>query len=418
MRLITFLALCAASAALAGCGGRPNPGAKAEMPVPVVTVGNPVERTITRYEFATGRTEPLEQVEIRARVSGYLKALKFEPGREVKKDQPLVEIDPEPYKADLAKAKASQETATADKAAAEAELIRADAKYVTAKNEWGRQEKAFKQGGSSAKEYDKAKGDYDESNANVKANQAKIRQAAAKIDEAKAAVRTAELNLGFCTIAAPIDGIVGDRLVTEGNLIVGGAGNTTLLTTIVAVEKMDIAFDVDENTVQRIQAAVREKKIVMPSPGEVPAEAGLAVHGTDYPLHGKINFYDNKLDPKTGTMRMKARFDNPLPATGKRTLSAGMFARVRVPIGTPSKAMMVPESALGSDQGIRFLYLVDGENKAIRYDAQVGMLENGLRMIESVSPSKGSPRPLTPEDRVIVNGLLRVRPGAVVEPKK
>src|SRR5581483_9842332 len=203
----------------------------------------------------------------------------------------------------------------------------------------------------SATERDKSKGDFDEAGATVRSATAKIKVAKAKIDEAKAAVKTAELNLGYCTIDAPITGVVGDRMVTEGNLITGGVGNTTLLTTIVAVEKMDVAFDVDEHTLQRIQLAVREGKIKAPAPGEIPAEAGLAVHGAGYPLKGKINFEDNRVDPKTGTIRMKARFDNPKPATGERLLAAGMYARIRVPIGEPVRATLVPEAALGSDQG-------------------------------------------------------------------
>ena len=195
-------------------------------------------------------------------------------------------------------------------------------------------------------------------------------------------------------------------------------GNTTLLTTVVAVEKMDVAFDVDENTLERIQQAVREGKIKPPAPGEIPAEAGLAIHGTAYPLKGLINFADNKFDSKTGTIRLKARFDNPKPATGQRLLAAGMYTRVRVPIGEPVKSMLVSEAAFGSDQGIRYLYIVGPDNKAVRMDATTGGLEGDLRVVESVQvPGEGMPRPLTPSDRVIVSGQQRVRPGMTVDPK-
>jgi RND family efflux transporter MFP subunit len=413
--LLLLVALLGAVSAV-GCGGS-NPKT-ADLPPPWVTVAPPVERTVTRYEFATGRTEPLEQVEIRARVNGYLLAVKFEPGKEVKKGAALFEIDPEPYKADLARAKASQETAQADKATAEADLSRAQTREMTTKKEYDRLQAAFDKGAASAGERDKAKGDYDEAKAGFRSGSAKVQLAAAKIDEAKAAVRTADLNLGYCTINAPIDGVVGDKLVTEGNLVAGGIGNTTLLTTIVAVERMDVAFDVDENTLQRIQQAVRDGKIKTPNPAEVPAEAGLAIHGTAYPLHGKINFADNRVDPKTGTIRMKARFDNPKPATGPRVLAAGMYARVRVPIGAPVKSLLVPESAFGSDQGIRYIFVVGADNKATRLDAMTGQLDGDLRVVESVEISgERKPRPLTLDDRVIVTGIQRVRPGMTVDPK-
>ena len=402
---------------LIGCGGG-DKGGKAELPPPIVTFAAPVERTVTRYEVATGRTEPLEQVEIRARVSGYLNKILFEPGKEVVKGQPLFEIDPEPYKADLARAKANQSTAEADLATSDAELVKADSRVATTKLEYDRQEAAYKSGSGSVSDRDKSKGVYDESAAAVRAGSARVLVAKAKIDEAKAAFRTADLNLGYCSMTAPIAGVVGDRLVTPGNLVTGGVGNTTLLTTIVAVEKMDVAFDVDENTLQRIQKAVRDGQIKMPAPGEIPAEAGLAVHGTGYPLRGAINFADNKVDTKTGTIRMKARFDNAKPATGQRLLTAGMYTRVRVPIGEPVRAMLVPDGAFGSDQGVRFLYLIGPENKAIRWTANTGNLEGDMRVVESVEiPGKEKPRPLTADDKVIVTGIQRVRPGMTVDPK-
>jgi RND family efflux transporter MFP subunit len=385
----------------------------------MVTVDSPVERTLTRYVYATGRTEPVEQVDIRARVSGYLKSIKFQPGREVKKDQLLFEIDSAQYEADLARAKASQKTAEAELATSEADLSRVQIREDTTKKTYDRAEELFKSGAGSGEERDRTKGIHDEAAADVKAGKAKVKLAEAKIDEAKATVRNAELNLSYCTINSPIDGIVGDWLVTDGNLVAGGQGVTTLLTTVVAVEKMDVAFDVDENTLERIQLAVREGKIKSPGPGEIPAEAGLAIHGTGYPLRGIINFQDNKVDTKTGTIRLKARFDNPKPSSGTRLLAAGMYVRVRIPIGEPVKSMLVPESAFGSDQGIKYLFLVGPENKAVRMDAVQGMLDGELRVVESVSvPGEGKPRSLTPADRIIVSGIQRVRPGMTVDPKQ
>ncbi len=414
---VTVCALCWLSLALTGCGGSGGPS-KAELPPPIVTVAPPVERMETHYEFATGRTEALDQVDIRSRVSGYLLSIHFTPGREVKRGQLLFNIDPEPFKADRDRAKANLDTAVAQLASTEADLEKAKSQVATTKTEYDRQENAYKKGVGSEQKRDIAKGKYDQATATARSADANVKLSKAKIEEAKATLRNAEINLGYCTITSPITGIVGDKLVTEGNLITGGVASTTLLTTVVAVEKMDVAFDVDENTLQRIQQAVRDGKIIAPAPGEVPAEAGLAVHGTAYPLKGKINFADNKVDTKTGTIHMKARFDNPLPPTGARLLAAGMYARLRVPIGTPTRAMLVPESALGSDQGIAFLYIVGSDNKAVRVDAVTGLQDGDLRVIESVEvPGSGKPRPLTTSDRVIVTGGQRVRPGMTVDPK-
>ena len=378
-RAVVHCGLGLALITLLGCGGS-GTATKADLPAPIVTVAPPVERMVTRYEFATGRIEPHEQVEIRARVSGYLQAIRFQPGRDVKKDDVLFEIDPEPFKADLARAKANLATAEADLATSEADLVKSQSRESTTKITYDREEAGFKKGITAESIRDVAKGMYDEAVAVVKASKAKIKQGNAKIEEANANVRNAELNLAYCTIKAPISGKVGDRLITEGNLVAGGVGTTTLLTTIVAEDKMDVAFDVDENTLEQIQQAVRDGKIKLPTKGEIPAEAGVAVHGTNYPLKGSISFSDNRVDAKTGTVRMKARFENPEPKVGERILAAGMFARIRVPIGEPVKSMLVPDSAFGSDQGIRNLYLVGPENKAVRLDANTGALE-GLSLI-------------------------------------
>jgi membrane fusion protein, multidrug efflux system len=404
-------------AVVMGCGGS-GPAQKGELPPPIVIVAPPVERVVNNYEFATGRTAPLEDVEIRARVSGYLKAIHFKQGTEVEKGKPLFEIDPEPYKADLARAMASEETAKGDKATAEAEQVRAQKRVATTKPEYEREQDLLNKGVGIVANRDKAKGAYDESVAEEKAAGAKVQVGEAKIAEARASVQSAKLNVGYCSINAPITGIVGDRLVTEGNLVTGGTAGTTLLTTIVAVEKMDVAFDIDENTLQRIEQAVRDGKLKPRAPGEIPVEAGLALHGTGYPIKGFMNFLDNRVDTKTGTIRVKARFDNPKPDVGQRLLAAGVYTRVRIPIGEPVKAMLVPEAAFGSDQGIRYLFLVGPDKKAVRWDATVGTQDGDMRVVASIEiPGKEKPRPLTAGDQVIVSGIQRVRPGMTVDPK-
>ena len=412
VRAAGFGALGLVLFALVGCGTKEHE--KAELPAPMVTVAPPVERVVTRYEFATGRTAPLEQVNVRARVSGFLKAIYFQEGREVKKGDTLCLIDPEPFEAEVAKSRASVETAVAELKTSEADQIRAEARKDTSKKSYDREEDTYNKGAGSVAARDIAKGVYDESAAAAQAAVAKVALSKAKIDESKASLKLAELNLGYCTIKAEINGMVGDRLVTVGNLV---SANSTQLTSIVAVEKMDVAFDADENTMRRIEQAVRDGKVKV-SDGDIPAEAGLGGPENGYPLKGVINFTNNQYDQKTGTLRMKARFDNPKPAVGHRLLAAGMYARIRVPIGAPVRSMLVPDSAFGSDQGVRFLYLVGAENKAVRMDAAVGTQEGELRVVESVTvPGEGKPRPLAPTDSVIVSGIQRVRPGMTVDPK-
>jgi multidrug efflux system membrane fusion protein len=268
IRMARSFGFIVAAVVLSGCGGSEHAG-KAELPPPQVTVAPPTERTVTRYEFATGRCQPLEQVEVRARVNGYLRSVYFKQGKEIEKGTLMAEIDTDTYDADLARTKASLKTAEADEGAAAADLSRAMSRTDTTKKEYDRQDTAFKRGAASSKEFDKAKGDYDEAVSTQKSTAAKVKQAKAKIDEAAAAVRTADLNLGYCKIKAPISGLVGDRLITEGNLITGGMGNANLITTIVAVEKMDIGFDVSENTIQRIHKAMNDGKLKKTRPANV-----------------------------------------------------------------------------------------------------------------------------------------------------
>jgi membrane fusion protein, multidrug efflux system len=372
----------------AGCQRGPG---KEELPPPEVTVAAPLQVELIDYVRVTGRTEPVEQVEIRARVSGYLTKIDFKPGAEVEKGQPLFEIDARPYQAALE--------------SAEAEVTRAEARVERLTAELERARVLLAKNGISKQDFDKAVADLSEGNATVK--------------YAKTQVVTAKLDVAFTKINAPIAGVVGDWLVTEGNLVTGGQGTTTLLTTIVAVDPMDAAFDLDENTLQGLQKDVREGRIKVKAEGEIPVEMGLSVDGIAFPFHGTINFVNNRVDPKTGTIRVKARFPNPKPAIGGRPLTAGVFARLRVPVGTPRKVLTVPESSLGTDQGSRYLFVIDDKNTAVRLEVKPGSLENGRREIISVKgPGDSNPRPLRADERVIVVGLQRVRPGMTVDPQE
>jgi RND family efflux transporter MFP subunit len=364
------------------------------LPAPEVTVSTPISKKFTDYERFTGTTTPVEQVEIRARVSGYLDKIDFKPGAEVEKGQPLFQIDPRPYKADLERA--------------EGQVALAKARVDRLNRDYQRNEPLFQSGSIAAAEWDKIVGDRDEAVGALKA--------------ATSNVAGYKLNLEFTKIDAPISGKIGDRLVKEGNLVTGGQGNTSLLTTIVSVDPMDVEFAVAENTLQRLRKEVREGRIKVEEGDDIPVEMGLSVDGSEYPYKGdkggKINFVNNQVDPKTGSIMVKAQFRNPKPPVGTRPLTAGEFARIRIPVGEPRDVLTVPESALGTDQGQRYLYVVDNNNAAVRLDVNEGSLVNGLREIMGVKkPADDKYREIKKDERVIVRGLQRVRPGMTVEPQ-
>ncbi|MBL8824070.1 MAG: efflux RND transporter periplasmic adaptor subunit [Planctomycetia bacterium] len=362
----------------------------ATMPAPMVTVGNPVSKSVPYFEYFQGNLESTERVEIRARVSGYLNKIHFQPGAEVKKGDRLIDIDPRPFEAEIAQAKSMIE--------------RSQALVNRLTLDFNRNEKLVKTGAVSQEDFDKIIGNKLEAEANVKAEKAKL--------------QASELDLDFTTIDAPIDGKVGDRLVTEGNLVTGGQTNTTLLTTIVAVDKMFLSFDCPESVLQRIQENVRKGIIKTTKGQKIPVEMGIqAIHADQFPLKGEIVFINNEADRKTGTIRIKAEFPNPKSAEGARVLTPGMFAKIRVRIGDPVPSILVPDSALGSDMGTKFIYLVEQDNKAKRCNVTIGGLDEGLRVIESIKEEGKEPRALRTDERVIINGIQRVRPGMTVDPK-
>jgi len=382
---------CVAFGSLIGCGAS---DAVAPAPViPEVTVATPVSRDLVDFEKFTGRVDAKEKIEVRARVSGYLVKVHFQPGAEVAKDDLLVEIDPVPFETDLNRT-------TAAVAQAQAKLTRLDSTFK-------RIEAARAKGASSEEELQTAAGE--------------TAEAAAALDIAKANQKTAEINLGYCQLKAPIAGKIGDRLMDEGNFVTGGpsgAFNSTLLSTIVAVDPISVVFDMDENTLLRLQQAIRDGKLESPEENVIPVEVGLPIHKQEYPLKGTVQFINNQVDSKTGTILIKAEVPNPKPDKGARVLTPGMFARVRIPLGRPRTALMVPESALGSDQGSRYLFVVNGEKKAVRLSAEVGLLDGDMREIVSVKASgDAQSRPLNADEQVIVLGIQRVRSGIEVDPK-
>jgi RND family efflux transporter MFP subunit len=358
---------------LAGCTPAPSV-APAPAPTPVM-VSYPVERDVTDYGDFTGRTAAVDSVEVRARVWGYLDKVNFSEGALVKKGDVLFEIDPRTYQAALHQAEGNL-------ASVEARLKRLDGDLARAQQLVGK-------GAMSREEHDRIAGDRGETAASIRALQA--------------AVGRAKLDLAFTKVTAPISGRVSRYNVTVGNLVQSGdQGGGTVLTTIVSVDPVYVYFDVDERTVLRVRQLIREGKAKSARETEWPVSLGLSAD-EGYPHQGTIDFVDNQVNPRTGTLRVRAIFPNKDEA-----ISPGFFARVRVPVGFPRQALLVTDRAIDNDQGQKILYVVNDNNEVASRPIRVGALHDGLRAIEDG---------LRPGEPIIVTGLQQVRPGVTVEPK-
>lgn len=358
--------------ALAGCGRTTPP--PVPPPPPAVTVSYPIEREVTDYADFTGRLAAVDSVEVRPRVWGYLDKVNFKEGALVQEGEVLFEIDPRTYQTALAQAEGNL-------SAMQAKLTRLNANLVRADNLLGT-------GAIRQEEYDTILGERDE--------------AAASLEALRAAVKEAKLDLGFTRVTAPISGRVGRALVTEGNLIAGGQTGGAVLTTIVSVDPIYAYFDVDEHTVQYVRRLIRQGKARSAREAKIPVWIGLSTEN-GHPHEGVIDFVDNRINPRTGTLRVRGVFPNQ-----SEMLTPGFFARVRVPIGNPHQALLVTNRALDNDQGQKILYVVDDDQKVVVRPVKVGALHDGLRVIEEG---------LNPGERVIVTGLLQVRAGITVDAK-
>lgn len=348
-----------------------------QLPPPVVTVARPIEREVVDAISLTGRTAGSQYVEVRARVSGYLSQVYFQPGGFVTRGEQLFEIDDRPYRATLAQA--------------EGELERVNARYRRTELDLARGETLIARQVISREEYDRLVADHAEAGAAVHA--------------AEAAVDRAKLDLEWTKINAPIGGLVSRELITVGNLVVA---DQTLLTTILQYDPIYVYFDVDERTVLRILELIREGKFQTARNNRVPISMGLATDD-GYPIQGYINFVENRVDRSTGTMEVRAEFPNPLMDNGSVRIHAGLFARVRMELGEPSPALLISDKSILSDQDRKFVYVVDDQQTVHRRDVRLGLLDQGYRV---VLEGLGS------ADRVIVNGLQRVREGIVVDAKE
>ncbi len=362
----------AAWSAMAGCS-REKPPAPAT-PTPVVIVETPITREVADFEDFVGQTMAVMTIDVRARVTGYLDKVSFEDGAEVNQDTLLFQIDPRPYQAEVERTKAALAQAVAHSSRLEADYHRAQT--LLAREQLARAD------------YDLTAGDYAES--------------MAMVDSGRAQADLAQLNLGFTKVLAPITGRLSRRLVDPGNLV---TQDSTILTSIVSLDPIYVYFDLDERTLLKIRRLVNAGKIKSRAEAEIPVYGGLADELPSFPHRGTIDFSDNRLDTNTGTLRVRAKMANPKP----RVFSPGLYMKVHLPVGTPHTATLIPEEAVGTDQGERFVFVVGEKNKVSQKRIKAGNLYfQKWRAVESG---------LGLTDRVVVSGLQRVRPGLEVDPK-
>ncbi|MEO6568951.1 MAG: efflux RND transporter periplasmic adaptor subunit [Opitutaceae bacterium] len=340
---------------------------------PKVTIAPVEEKLVTEYEELTGRVDAAETVELRARVSGHLEAVRFQAGQLVRKGDVLFSIDARQYRAqfDLASGQAAQARARAE--IAEREAKRTDNLLA-----------------ASAISHEEAE-----------SRRSRAVEARAAAISAEAALALARLDLDYTEVRAPIDGQISRALVTAGNLVSGATGNATLLASIVTVGDAYVYADIDESTLLKFNRLVRENRLAVEN-GRVPVEMQLADE-SEYPRRGYIESSDNRLNSATGSLLLRLVFPN-----NDHALVPGLFARVRIPIGAPSPALLISERAIGTDQSQKFVLALAQDNTAVYRTVKLGGSIQDKRVVRSG---------LRPGDRVIVNGLQRVRPGMAVDPE-
>jgi multidrug efflux system membrane fusion protein len=337
-------------------------------PLPEVTAAHAVARDVTEWDEFTGRLEPVQSVAIRPRVSGLITQVSFEEGSLVRQGQPLFQIDPRPFQAQVDRLRAELAQATVARDRAAAEMRRGD--RLSSENAMNVEERDRRTGAAA--------------------------EATAHVEAAAALLRAAELDLGFTKVVSPISGRVSRALVTAGNLVSGGQGDATLLTTVVSLDPIYASFDADEQAFLRYGDRVRRQA---GGKGSLPIGMALADEAA-FPHQGTLDFLDNQLDPSTGTIRGRAVFRNP-----DHRLTPGLFVRLRLPGAATYKGVLVEDRAVGTDLGRRFVLVVGGDKKVESRTVTLGPLVDGLRVVR-----KG----LGPGELVVVNGLQRVMPGAQV----
>jgi len=370
------LAIALAIATLvASCGERQQQSGGP--PPPAVTFAKPIKRTVVDYDEYVGRFTAINAVEIRARVSGYLDKLHFKDGQLVKQGDLLFTIDKRPFQNALDQARANLVQAQSNLAFTESDYTRGQQlvrdKTIT--------DQTFEQRAQA------------------------FRNARASVTNNEAAVRQAELDLEFTELRAPINGRIGDRRVSPGNLVTGGTGgNTTLLAAIVSTDPIYFEFTFDEASYLRYQRLASAGQDVASRNTGVPVALKL-IDESDFDHEGRMDFVDNVIERSTGTIRGRA-----VVANTNEIFTPGMFARVRVPGTSPYEALLVPDAAIGTEQARRFVMVVDDQDTAQpRYVTLGQVTKDGLRAIKDG---------IGPDDRVVVSGLMQARPGQKVRPEE
>jgi RND family efflux transporter MFP subunit len=359
-----------ALALLAGCGEKNTYVAP---PPPKVTVAKPAQRMVTEYLEATGNSAAVNTANLVARVSGFIQGIDYKDGDTVKKGKVLFVIEPEPYDLKLKQAEAAE-------AGAQATLKQAQADYE-------RQAKLVVSGSTSKSTLDTSTATRD--------------NAQSSLQQAEVNAKLAAINVQYAHVAAPFDGLVTARQVSIGDYV-GGSGTPTVLASIVQLDPIYVNFSISERDVLRIRAEMRRRGLTRADLKKVPVEVGLQTE-QGYPHRGKLDYASPTVDPSTGTLTARA-----ILANADQVLLPGMFVRVRVPVGRQEKALLVPDSALGTDQGGRYLLVVNKDDVVEQREVEVGALEGTLRVIE-----KG----INAGDNVIVDGIQRAIPGQKVAPQ-
>lgn len=331
---------------------------------PNVKIGSPLMQEIIEIDEYTGHIEAVNNVEIRARISGHLEKIHFNAGSKVKKGDLLFEIDPKPFQAQLNYANA--------------ELERAKTKYELAKNDFDRAENLLKEKAISLEEHD--------------ARAKNLREAQAAILSAEANVYTAKLNLDYTQIKAPINGRISRELVTVGNLV-NPNGTATLLTTIISTNPVYVYVDADEKSILKYRRATKQSDLK-------GMEVDLAIADeTEFVHHGKIDYLAPNEDRATGTITLRGVFENP-----DELLSAGFFAKMRVK-GAKTSAMLLPENVIGFDQSRRFVWIINSQNQVEYRNVTLGQTQGNLRVIKDG---------ISPQDLVVIEGGQRLKAGSSV----
>jgi RND family efflux transporter MFP subunit len=370
LRACILSAGAVAGVALAGCGQDNHYVAP---PPPKVTVAAPVQKPVTRYLELTGSTAAVNSADLVARVPGFVQEISYADGAMVKKGAPLFSIEPEPYEVKLEQAKAAETGA------------QASAKQL--QSEFDRQARLVTTQAASQAVYDQALANRDTAQANLL--------------QAQANTKLAALNNDYAHVKAPFDGIVSARQVSVGEFV-GGTATPTMLASIVQADPIYVSFNISEQDVLRLRAEMARRGLTRDDLMKVPVEVGLQTD-TGYPHAGTFDYAAPTVNSSTGTLAARA-----VLANSDRMMLPGYFVRVRIPVERQASALLVPDAALGSDQGGRYVLVVNKDNVVEQRKVTIGPLAEGLRVIDTG---------LTAGDRVVVTGVLRAIPGQKVDPQ-